>query len=203
MLNATPATEPAATPITTQPTTPVVREQPRTTTAPVTRPRTTRTVEPEVEEKPEPEWEMDDKNPFELVDYGSKRPNSDEPIESPRDTSIHYDNPFELVSNGRIALYVMPDKKISTTTRKVVKKKSRKKKVPTIFDDKKLNYKMFVDGLKGYYSMKAKGKLTKSRYLTLISKDNPVILQSDGCVSIYTVSQVLSSSSYISHSNPI
>ena len=35
-------------------------------------------------------------------------------------------------------------------------------------NNKKLNYKMFVDGLKGYYSMKSKGKLTNSKYLTLV-----------------------------------
>lgn len=140
-------TAPTQNPVTTQPVTspsqpitPAVREQP--VTRPVeNRPARARANQPiEVEEEKEPEWEMDDNNPFELVDYGNKRANSDEPIESPRDTSIHYDNPFELVSNGRIALYAMSDGNASSSNRKVAKKKSRKKKIPTIFDEKKLNY---------------------------------------------------------------
>ncbi len=131
-----PAPQPIITP--TQPTTPIVREQPRTTSA--TRPTTTRTnTVAEVEEKPEPEWEMDDNNPFELVDYGNKRPDSDETVEAPRDTSIHYDNPFELVPNGRVALYAMSDGNTTSKTKRRTKKKSRKKKTPPMFDQKKLD----------------------------------------------------------------
>lgn len=132
------ATQPATRP--TQRATPAVREQP------VARPAENRPATPrantaiEVEEEKEPEWEMDDNNPFELVDYGNARPGSDEPIESPRDTSIHYDNPFELVPNGRVALYAMSDRNSTSSNRKVTKKKSRKKKIPTIFEEKKLNF---------------------------------------------------------------
>ena len=122
---------------------------PTPTNNPVSSPTNTRPATPEPEEEPEIEQQVDLNNPFELVDYGNKRPKEETTegataeVLSPRDTSIHYNNPFELVENGRLAMLTTSSETTTTTSKKgkkkTKKKKRRVKKTEPIFDNSKLD----------------------------------------------------------------